>query len=422
MHISNEVEQIIVKIYLFDSTETHENLLPLSFTRPVADFRCGILTIREKWEKYIPGDYGYYPVEYLREKFGTVDNFNEEAIFIAGNLLPRQELIDAINSLKPREALVKHSPLEDTKNISPFSYIYAYRGSLSSLLSGRIVSIPFPKSANLPSPPSLNYLYEIFQKNGEEIIRDFQLITKGRKSQPIPECVRKISSSNMKSLGRLIFIEKGARVECTSINLTKGPVYIGKDAVLMEGSCIRGPFALCDNSEIKMGAKIYEGTTIGPRCKIGGEINNAVFFGYSNKAHDGFIGNAVIGEWCNIGAGTNASNLKNDYSKIRLWNYATHSFMKTDLQFCGVIMGDHSKVGINCMINTATVIGVGVNLHGAGFPRAFVPCFSEGSPTSGFHTVPLDKFLEIINRVMSRRDMAPNEQDIEMLKHIYDNQ
>ena len=411
-----------MKIYLFDSTETHENLLPLSFTRPVADFRCGILTIREKWEKYIPGTYGYYPVEYLRNKFGTVENFNEEAIFIAGNLLPRQELIDAINSLKPREALVKSSPKEDAKNISPFSYIYAYRGSLSSLLSGRIVSVPFPKGSTTYVPPALNYLFDIFQKNGEEIIRDFQLITKGRKSQPIPECVRKISSSNLKGLGRLIFIEKGARVECSSINLTKGPVYIGKDSVLMEGSCIRGPFALCDNSEVKMGAKIYEGTTIGPRCKIGGEINNAVFFGYSNKAHDGFIGNAVIGEWCNIGAGTNASNLKNDYSKIRLWNYASHSFMKTDLQFCGVIMGDHSKIGINCMINTATVIGVGVNLHGAGFPRAFVPCFSEGSPTSGFSTVPLNKFLEIVDRVMSRRDMAPNEKDINMLKYVYENQ
>lgn len=421
-----------MKIYLFDSTETHENLLPLSFTRPVADFRCGILTIREKWEKYIPGEYAYYPVEYLRDKFGTVENLNEEAIFIAGNLLPRQDIIEAINSLKPREALVKTGKLDedDNKNISPLSNIYAYRGSLSSLLSGRIVSKVFQPggskvlnaNSGVQTPPSLNYLYDIFQKNGEEIIRDFQLITKGRKSQPIPDCVHKISSSNLKGLGRLIFIEKGAKIECASINLTKGPVYIGKDAVLMEGSCIRGPFALCDNSEVKMGAKIYEGTTIGPRCKIGGEINNAVFFGYSNKAHDGFIGNAVIGEWCNIGAGTNASNLKNDYSKIRLWNYASHTFMKTDLQFCGVIMGDHSKIGINCMINTATVIGVGVNLHGSGYPRAFVPCFSEGSPNSGFSTVPLNKFLEIMDRVMTRRDMAPSEKDISMLRHIYDNQ
>lgn len=427
MHIFNNFEQITVKIYLFDSTETHENLLPLSYTRPVADFRCGILTIREKWEKYIPGEYGYYPVEYLRDNFGTVEDFDEEAIFIAGNLLPRPELVDAITYLNPNEALIKPAD-PDNKNISPLSNIYAYRGSLSSLLSGRILRVNYPKNASASNQtaanpfPSINYLFDIFQKNGEEIIRDFQLITKGRKSQPLPDCVRKISSSNLKGLGRLIFIEKGARVECATINLTKGPVYIGKDTVLMEGACIRGPFALCDNSEIKMGAKIYEGTTIGPRCKIGGEINNAVFFGYSNKAHDGFVGNAVIGEWCNIGAGTNASNLKNDYSKIRLWNYATHSFMKTDLQFCGVIMGDHSKIGINCMINTATVIGVGVNLHGAGFPRAFVSCFSEGSPSTGFSTVPLHKFLDIVDRVMTRRDMAPSDKEVAILQHIYENQ
>lgn len=416
-----------MKIYLFDSPESHENLLPLSFTRPIADFRCGILTIREKWEKYLPGDYGYYPIEYLQGKFGSVMNLNEEAIFIAGNLLPRVDIIETIKYLNPGEALIKPQDSKKSEELSPLSSIYAFCGSLSSLINKKFKPIQLPKSLNpnFPNPqgfPLIKYLYDIFQKNGEEIIRDFQLITKGRKSQPLPDCVKKISSSNLKGLGRLIFIEKGARVDCSSINLTKGPVYIGKDAVLMEGSCIRGPFALCENSEVKMGAKIYEGTTIGPRCKIGGEINNAVFFGYSNKAHDGFIGNAVIGEWCNIGAGTNASNLKNDYSKIRLWNYATHSFMKTDLQFCGVIMGDHSKIGINCMINTATVIGVGVNLHGAGFPRAFVPCFSEGSPSTGFTTVPLDKFLDIVDRVMTRRDMAPDEQDIRMLKHIYENQ
>ena len=416
-----------MKIYLFDSTETHENLLPLSFTRPIADFRCGILTIREKWEKYIPGEYRYYPVEYLREKFGTVEDPKEDALFIAGNLLPRPDIVEAIRYLNPGEAIVKPHDSFTSKESSFLSSIYAFCGSLNSLLSNKIKLISLPKSLNpnFPSPqglPKLRYLYDIFQKNGEEIIRDFQLITKGRKSQPLPQCVKKISSSNLKGLGRLIFIEKGARVDCASINLTRGPVYIGKEAVLMEGACIRGPFALCNNSEVKMGARIYEGTTIGPRCKIGGEINNAVFFGYSNKAHDGFIGNAVIGEWCNIGAGTNASNLKNDYSKIRLWNYATHNFMKTDLQFCGVIMGDHSKIGINCMINTATVIGVGVNLHGSGFPRAFVPCFSEGSPTSGFSTVPLNKFLDIMDRVMTRRDMAPSQKDIAMLTHIYNNQ
>lgn len=414
-----------MKIYLFDSLEAHDNLLPLSFTRPLADIRCGILTIREKWQKYFPGDYGYYPVEYLREKFGTVEDINEDALFIAGNLLPRQDMLEAIRALNPGEALAKQKDAEDSNPSSLLSRIYAYHGSLASLFSEPLKLINYPgnsgQSSSSLTPPSLFYLYDIFQKNGEEIIRDFQLITKGRKSQPLPECVRKISSSNLKGLGRLVFIEKGAKVECASLNLTRGPVYIGKDAVLMEGACIRGPFAICEASEVKMGTKVYEGTTIGPHCKVGGEVNNVVFFGYSNKAHDGYLGNAVIGEWCNIGAGTNASNLKNDYTKIRLWNYATQSFMRTNLQFCGLIMGDHSKIGVNCMINTATVIGVGVNIHGAGFPRNFVPCFSEGSPSTGFTQVPLNKFLDIVDRVMSRRDLKPSNKDLELLKYIYDN-
>lgn len=424
MHISNDVEHKTVKIYLFDSTEAHTNLLPLSFTRPIADFRCGILTIREKWEKYFPGEYEYFPVEYLRDKFGNVDDIQEEAWYIAGNLLPRPDLLEILRSLNAGEAIVEAKSLQKEKKSDPLSKVYAFRGSLSQLLAEDYKVVPYtppvPTNPATSTIPTISYLFDIFLKNGEEIIRDFQLITKGRRSHPLPGCVKKISSSSLKGLGRLVFIEKGAKVDCATINLTKGPVYIGKDAVLMEGSNIRGPFALCEASEVKMGARIYEGTTIGPHCKVGGELNNTVFFGYSNKAHDGFLGNAVIGEWCNIGAGTNASNLKNDYSKIRLWNYATHSFMKTDLQFCGLIMGDHSKIGVNCMINTATVIGVGVNIHGAGFPRNFIPCFCEGSPTSGFSTVPLDKFIDIVDRVMTRRDMKPTETDLKILHHIYE--
>lgn len=410
-----------MKIYLFDSAETHENLLPLSFLRPLADFRCGILTIREKWEKYLPGEYGYYPVEYLREKFGTVTDPEEDALFIAGNLLPRADVIEAINALKPGQAIVDNTPVSLPNSLGS---MLVYRGSLSSLLTGKIKPIKYPKPTSVnplyPNPPVISFLFDIFLRNAEEIIRDFQLITKHRKSQPLPECVRKISSSGIKGLGRLIFIEEGAKVECASINLTKGPVYIGKDAVLMEGANIRGPFALCANSEVKMGAKIYEGTTIGPRCKVGGEISNSVFFGFSNKAHDGFLGNAVIGEWCNIGAGANASNLKNDYSFIRLWNYATNSFMKTDLQFCGLMMGDHSKIGVNCMINTATVMGVGVNVHGPGFPRNYLCNFSEGSPATGFTPTSLKKFLDIASRAMARRDMGLSEKDLAIFNHIYD--
>jgi UDP-N-acetylglucosamine diphosphorylase/glucosamine-1-phosphate N-acetyltransferase len=209
----------------------------------------------------------------------------------------------------------------------------------------------------------------------------------------------------------LIFLEEGASVEAATLNTKFGPIYIGAEATVMEGSNLRGPIALCEHATVNMGSKIYPGTTIGPHCKVGGEINNAVIFGFSNKAHDGYLGNAVIGEWCNIGAGTNASNLKNDYSKIRIWNYAKRTFMRTDLQFCGLMMGDHSKIGINGMLNTATVIGVGVNLHGSGFPRVFIPSFSQGSPSGGFTDVPLNKFFDIAERAMARRAIKLSDDD-----------
>ena len=271
-------------------------------------------------------------------------------------------------------------------------------------------------------PDVLKYVFDIFLQNGSEIKKDFEVLTKGRKSEPLPDCVRLVNKTPKGEERKDIFIEEGATVECTTINTKSGPVYVGKGAVLMEGSCIRGPFAICEESEVRMGTKIYEGTTVGPHCKVGGEISNTMIFGYSNKAHDGYLGDAVIGEWCNIGAGANASNLKNDYSKIRVWNYRTRSFMRTDLQFCGLIMGDHSKVGVNCMINTATVMGVGVNLHGAGFPRTYLPCFSEGSATTGFDKVSLSKFLDIAERVMGRRGIKPSESEVTLLTHVYEMQ
>lgn len=401
-----------MKIYLFDSILAHQNLLPLSFTRPLADFRCGILTIREKWPYYIQGEYLFLPVEYLRQKFGSVESPDIEAIFIAGNILPDPEFAKAVENLKSGEALIRHQDKDPV-----LDNVLAFRGSLNDLKNLRL------KTSTLDSLPEiLDYTFDIFLQNGEEIKKDFSLLIKGKKSLPLPECVRNLCGrkDDSEDASSDIFIEEGAIVECVSINTSEGPVYIGKKAVLMEGACVRGPFALCEEAEVRMGAKIYEATTIGPHCKVGGEISNTVIFGYSNKAHDGYLGNAVIGEWCNIGAGTNASNLKNDYSPIRIWNYHSQSFMRTNLQFCGLMMGDHSKIGVNCMINTATVIGVGVNLHGAGFPRTFVPCFCEGSPSAGFSQVPLKKFLETATRVMSRRNLSPSEADISILKHIYD--
>lgn len=403
MHTIIKVEQKYkaVKIYLFDTKEAHDNLLPLSFTRPVAAFRCGIMTIREKWEKYLPGDYGYYPVEYLRDVYGTVRNSRQDCIFIIGNLLPDEALAKEIEELPKGSALFFNDEM------------IAFHGSLTKMEKRDWKRIDTDLDIKI-----INYLFDIFLKNFNEIRKDFRVVTKGRKSQAIPKHTRVLA--NAKS-GYRVFIEEGAEVDCNTINIKNGPVYIGKGSKIMEGSCLRGPLAVCDEAEVRMGAKVYGGTTIGPHSKVGGEINNTVIFGYSNKAHDGYMGNAVIGEWCNIGAGANASNLKNDYSLIRIWNYATQKFMKTDLQFCGVMMGDHSKIGINAMVNTATVIGVGVNLHGGGFPRNYLSNFSEGSPTSGFTKQPFEKFMETAERVKIRRGKGIDEKEKAIYKEIYEN-
>lgn len=390
-------------IYLFDTEVSHENLLPLSFTRPVADFRLGISTIKEKWQELIPGSYRYLPVEYLREKFGEAPDPNEEALFIAGALLPDIHAADAVSSLFPGEALLD--------NDSPIAFRGKYSDFMSKSWTVRKESAPLR---------IIRYVFDIFLYNREEICNDFFRLTSRRLSCPLSDSNTVIGNFTDEAGRQLLFIEEGATVEGATLNMKNGPIYVGRDAEVMEGSCLRGPIAIGNNSKIKMGAKIYGGTTLGPYCKAGGEIDNTVFFGFSNKAHDGYLGNAVIGEWCNIGAGVNASNLKNDYTKIRVWNYHTHTFMRTDLQFCGLIMGDHSKIGVNCMLNTATVLGAGVNIHGAGFPRVFVPSFSEGSPVTGFTDVPMKKFLDIAERVMGRRGLSLKEEDRRIYEKVYE--
>lgn len=392
------------KIYLFDSEESHENLLPLSYTRPVAAFRVGILTIKEKWERlWKEGEFSYLPVGYLQEKFGLApEDTDEELLFISGALLPDEELCSKIKDLNSGTALV-----DDDE-------VIAFRGSYSIFLAGG-----WKEKRIHHGIKKIKYVFDVFLNNHAEIRKDFAIVTAGRKSQPLPDCTRMIGSDKDENGNPTLFIEEGAEIECISVNLKRGPVYIGKNTVIMEGACLRGPLAVCEGTKIKMGAKIYGGTTFGPYCKIGGEIDNTVVFGYSNKAHDGYLGNAVIGEWCNIGAGVNASNLKNDYSKIRVWNYRKRSFMRTDLQFCGLIMGDHSKIGINCMLNTATVIGVGVNLHGSGFPRCFLKGFTEGSPNAGLTPVDLRKFYDIATRVMGRRGVELEDSDKRLFDAIY---
>ena len=391
------------KVVLFDTDEIHGNLLPLSYTRPVADFRVGIRHLRQVWEDILPGEYCYRPLDFQQDKFGTCDSAADDLLFIAGNLLPDESVVPAILSLNKGEGLQADGE------------VVAWRGDEKGLDNCRVEDCKLLEGAEV-----IKYVFDIFLKNGEMLKRDFKRITAGRKSQPVASNNLVIGDMYDADGMPMIFIEEGAQVEGATLNVKDGPIYIGRNAVVMENASIRGPFAMLDNAQVKMGAKIYGATTFGPYCKVGGEVQNTVIFGYSNKAHDGYLGNAVIGEWCNIGAGVNASNLKNDYSKIRIWNYPRHTFMRTDLQFCGLIMGDHSKAGINCMFNTATVVGVGVNIHGAGFPRVFIPSFQEGSPQAGMHDVPLKKFYQIAERVLGRRGLTLTESDYRIYEKVYE--
>lgn len=387
-------------IILFDIPQQHLELLPLAFTRPVADIRVGILTLREKWERLLPGSYSYITPEYMAEKYPAV--IAPDNLFIAGHLIPDDTLVAQVDRLQPGEALVD----QDT--------VIAFRGSEADFREGRHTAT----LACEKEPRCIHHLYDIFLLNGECLEADFKLITRGRTSQPLSPSNRIIGDPCFADGTPKIFIEPGAKAECAIFNVTNGPIYLGADSEVMEGSCIRAPFAACEHVFVNMGTKIYGATTLGPYCKVGGELNNVVMFGFSNKAHDGFLGNAVIGEWCNLGAGAVASNLKNDYSEIKLWNYPTRRFLRTHLQFCGLIMGDHSKAGINTMFNTATVIGVGVNIHGAGFPRNFVASFSEGG-TAGFTDVQLPKFYAIAEKMMARRGRSLTEADKTIFEAIY---
>lgn len=392
----------MTNIILFDDKDTWTDLLPIVYTRPISDIRIGILTIKEKWQKYFPDhDFSCLTAEYLSVKYPT--NITDDNLFIAGNCCPDKNFANAVSALGNGEALAYNGEL------------VAYRGTMEGFKS---VTLEKATPYTASSLTMLHQLYDIFLLNGSEMRRDYHIIIAGRESQPLSETCTIVGPYRLDDGCPAIFIEEGATVEAVTLNTTGGPIYIGKDAVIMEGVCIRAPFAACRHSQVNMGAKIYGATTLGPYCKVGGELNNVVIIGYSNKAHDGFLGNAVIGEWCNIGAGTNASNLKNDYTEIKLWNYRAHRFLRTGLQFCGLIMGDHSKAGINCMFNTATVIGVGVNVHGAGFPRNFVASFSEGS-VAGYTDVSVVKFFDIAKRMMARRGIELSETDKEIFESIY---
>ena len=379
---------------LFDGPSRNQ-LLPFTFTRPVADIRIGILTIREKWEKYLGFTTTTVTEDYLSEKFPMVEM--ETNIMINAAFLPNFGLVELVKGLKENQAIFKDEDViafftkeaQDDIDLSTYEAIEYNEDILR-----------------------VEHTWDIFSKNGEAIQDDFELLTKNRKSEPIPSSNNCISSEN-------IFIEEGAKLEFVTLNASTGPIYIGKHAEIMEGSIIRGPFSLCDHATIKIGAKIYGPTTVGPFSKAGGEVTNSVIFGYSNKGHDGYLGNSVLGEWCNLGADTNNSNLKNNYAPVRLWSYETEGFARTGLQFCGLMMGDHSKCGINTMFNTGTVVGVSANIFGSGFPRNFVPSFSWGG-SGGFTTYLTKKAFEVARVVMSRRQVEFTEEDAKILEYVFE--
>lgn len=378
---------------LFDD-HTWQNLLPLTFTKPVSEMRIGILTITEKWEKYLGAKMSFQTQDYLNKKYPS--HSNGETIFINGSVCPDANLIEQIKSLTSDAGIKKGDKL------------IAFRSSGSSLNI---------KEANTASKETdhkildLNNTWDIFSKNGDAIKQDFALLTKNKTSLPLSESNTVIGDAND------IFLDEGAVVEAAILNTKSGPIYIGKDSEIMEGSVVRGPFALCDHSALKLSTKVYGPTTIGPHSKVGGEVNNSVIFGYSNKAHDGFLGNSVIGEWCNLGADTNNSNLKNNYSNVKLFNYAQDKMIDTGLQFCGLIMGDHSKCGINTMFNTGTVVGVGANIFGGGFPPTHIPGFSWGG-AEGMTEYQFDKMVETANRVYARRSLMMSADEKQILETI----
>lgn len=385
--------------YILFDDKAWDKLLPLTFTRPVAEIRAGILKIREKWEKHLNVKMSYLTKEYLRKKFPLV--VQDKNILINSSLLPDSEILESIQKLKNNEVLVKNDRILAVK---------LPRNEVSSFDDQNIDSLTKIEYADTTN--DVIWPCDIFKNNEVNIKSDFELLTQGRKTQ-------KLSSTNQVLGEENIFIEEGAKVEFATLNATNGPIYIGKDAEIMENSVVRGSFALCNNSVLKMAAKIYGPTTIGPHSKVGGEVNNSVILGYSNKAHDGFLGNSVIGEWCNLGADTNNSNLKNNYAEVRLWNYESQRFIKTGLQFCGLIMGDHSKCAINTMFNTGTVVGVNANIFGEGFPRNFVPSFSWGG-AHGFTVYGINKAFEVADKVMQRRGVVLDEVEKGILKEIFE--
>ncbi|MBS1783702.1 MAG: GlmU family protein [Bacteroidetes bacterium] len=390
-----------MQVILFDD-QTRFSLFPFTHTRSVADIRCGILTMRERWEKRLKTNTGTLTESYLQGLFPQVCTGND-ILFINGAVFANDALLMAINKLKHQQKLLSGNT------------ILAFRtNDLKINFDNLDQSTSSFEAISYNSPvQELKHVWDIFELNEQAIKDDFQLLTAGRKSQHIPEFVTVVGAENL-------FLEEGAIINPgVVINAKNACVYLGAEAEILEGSLLRGSVALCEQAVIKMGAKIYGATTIGPGCKVGGEISNVVFFSNSNKGHDGYLGNAVIGSWCNLGADTNCSNLKNNYDVIKIWDEYINKSVQTGLQFCGLMMGDHSKCGINTMFNTGTVVGVSANIFGAGFPEKFIPSFTWGG-SDGLVTYQFERALDTAKRMMIRRKHIMTEEEILVLRHIFD--
>ncbi len=385
--------------YILFDDHSWENLLPLTFTRPVGELRWGILRIREKWEAELKSSFSYITQDYLSQKYPLLQT--GENLLVNSALLPNNELIAEFEDLKSNEWLYSGDRLLAAKILSPDPLAF-------KPFANKKTGIPKQVKCGFDL---LDWPWQLFRDNGREIRNDFERLTKNRRSAQLSSTCNLISPEN-------IFSEEGLKAEYVTINASTGPVYLGKNAEIMEGSLIRGPFALGEGSVVKLGAKIYGPTTIGPFCKAGGEINNSILMTWSNKGHDGFLGNSILGEWCNIGADSNNSNLKNNYTNVKIWNYQKEKFIDTGLQFCGLIMGDHSKCGINTMFNTGTIVGVSANIFGSGFPRNFIPSFSWGG-VNGFTTYSVPKAFETAKLVMERRDVPFDEVEKQILKEVF---
>lgn len=391
-----------MNIILFDEPQAWVQLLPFTYTRPISDIRIGILKIQEKWAKHLDESrISFLSETYLSRKFPL--KLTKKNLFINGQCLPTPKLAKEVRKLRKNQALMAGSKLIAIRYNEP---IQSYQALQTVSNQDTIKRKAFKGAVSW-----LENRWDIFQKNRAELIADFDLVTKDRQSEEISDPHTIVYGEEN------IFVEEGAQIRAAVLNAEEAPIYIGKNAVIHEGAIIKGAFALGENAHVNMGAKMRGDTTIGPYCKVGGEVSNSVLFGFSNKGHDGFIGNTVLGEWCNLGADTNTSNLKNNYGAIKLWDYHLDAYSSTEQQFCGLMMGDHSKTGINTMFNTGTVVGVNANIFGGDFPEKFIPSFAWGPEGTSFQ---LDKAFEVAERVMVRRNQQLTEIDREILTHIFE--